>query len=192
MLRSEWDVAVSESGKLVQWPEYAQSANIWAVYWSRSSQHEITSAWNFCGMVPATAGKPDEGYQVMDPPEITRDPFSRFLLNFVQIFVSCDAMTLDVVMTQQDQAREHRNREGELCQTTRHKRSNQCTDNRSSDSIRSIARSVTGTAITPVRSQPMGAMAPKASNAFSSFKSEETGQMCPRQAAMAISPSQKG
>ena len=34
MLRSEWDVLpFLESGKLVQvLPEYAQSANIWAVY----------------------------------------------------------------------------------------------------------------------------------------------------------------
>src|SRR5699024_1830365 len=48
-------------------------------------------------------------------------------------------------------------------------------------------------AITPVRSQPMGAMAPKAvATPFPPLNPKKTGQMCPRQAAMAIKPSQKG
>ena len=56
MLRSEWDVLpFLESGKLVRvLPEYAQSANIWAVC------VEFLSAW-----CQQRLGKPDEGYQIM-------------------------------------------------------------------------------------------------------------------------------
>lgn len=61
MLRSEWDVLpFLESGKLVQvLPEYAQSANIWAVYREPLyPQHEITCLRGISGgMVPATAGQ---------------------------------------------------------------------------------------------------------------------------------------
>lgn len=69
MLRSEWDVLpFLESGKLVQvLPEYAQSANIWAVYREplyRSMKLrvcvEFLAAW-----CQQRLGKPDEGYQVM-------------------------------------------------------------------------------------------------------------------------------
>ncbi|STE94991.1 Uncharacterised protein [Escherichia coli] len=99
------------------------------------------------------------------------------------------------MMTQQDQAREHRNREGELwLKPPDIKRSNQCTDNRSSDEYplnSTVSNQVP--AITPVRSQPMGAMAPKAvATPFPPLNPKKTGQMCPRQAAMAIKPSQKG
>lgn len=49
MLRSEWDVLpFLESGKLVRvLPEYAQSANIWAVTGAALSQHEITCLCDF-------------------------------------------------------------------------------------------------------------------------------------------------
>ncbi len=69
MLRSEWDVLpFLESGKLVRvLPEYAQSANIWAVYREplyRSMKLrvcvEFLAAW-----CQQRLGKPDEGYQVM-------------------------------------------------------------------------------------------------------------------------------
>ncbi len=65
----EWDVLpFLESGKLVQvLPEYAQSANIWAVYREplyRSMKLrvcvEFLAAW-----CQQRLGKPDEGYQVM-------------------------------------------------------------------------------------------------------------------------------
>ena len=69
MLRSEWDVLpFLESGKLVRvLPEYAQSANIWAVYREplyRSMKLrvcvEFLAAW-----CQQRLGKPDEGYQVL-------------------------------------------------------------------------------------------------------------------------------
>lgn len=68
MLRSEWDVQpFLASGKLVRvLPEYAQSANIWAVYQEplyRSVKLrvcvEFLAAW-----CQKRLGKPDEGYQV--------------------------------------------------------------------------------------------------------------------------------
>ncbi len=47
--------------------------------------------------------------------------------------------------------------------------------------------------MTPVKSQPIGAMAPNAvATPFPPLKPKKTGQICPRQAAIAISPSQKG
>lgn len=67
MLRSEWDVQpFLTSGKLVRvLPEYAQSANIWAVYQEplyRSVKLrvcvEFLAAW--CQQRP---GRPNEGYQ---------------------------------------------------------------------------------------------------------------------------------
>ncbi len=69
MLRSEWDVQpFLVSGKLVRvLPEYAQSANIWAVYQEplyRSVKLrvcvEFLAAW-----CQQRLGKPDEGYQVL-------------------------------------------------------------------------------------------------------------------------------
>ncbi|MFW0765684.1 LysR family transcriptional regulator [Trabulsiella odontotermitis] len=72
MLRSQWDVQpFLASGKLVQvLPEYAQSANIWAVYQEplyRSVKLrvcvEFLATWCQCRL-----GKPDEGYQVPHHP----------------------------------------------------------------------------------------------------------------------------
>ena len=69
MLRSEWDVQpFLASGKLVRvLPEYAQSANIWAVYREplyRSMKLrvcvEFLAAW-----CQQRLGKPNEGYQVL-------------------------------------------------------------------------------------------------------------------------------
>ena len=48
-------------------------------------------------------------------------------------------------------------------------------------------------AITPVRSQPIGAIAPKAvATPLPPLKPKKTGQMWPTQAAIAMSPSQNG
>ncbi|EDP8644871.1 L-tartrate utilization transcriptional activator TtdR [Salmonella bongori] len=69
MLRSEWDVQpFLQSGELVRvLPDYAQSANIWAVYREplyRSVKLrvcvEFLAAW-----CQQRLGKPDEGYQVL-------------------------------------------------------------------------------------------------------------------------------
>ncbi len=68
MLRSEWDVLpFLESGKLVRYCRSMHKAPIFGLFTgSRSMQHEITCLCGISGgMVPATAGKPDEGYQVM-------------------------------------------------------------------------------------------------------------------------------
>lgn len=67
MLRSEWDVMpFLESGKLVRvLPEYAQSANIWAIYQEPLYRNarlrvcvEFLAAW-----CQHRLGRPDEGYQ---------------------------------------------------------------------------------------------------------------------------------
>lgn len=99
------------------------------------------------------------------------------------------------MMTQQDQAREHRNREGELwLKPPDIKRSNQCTDNRSQRQYPlNSTVSNPGSRHYSGEIPANGAMAPKAvATPFPPLNPKKTGQMCPRQAAMAIKPSQKG
>lgn len=92
MLRSEWDVLpFLESGKLVQvLPEYAQSANIWAVYRELLYRSmKFVSARNFWRHGASNGwASPMKAIRSCRSTRNHSGSFSRFLLNFVQIFVS--------------------------------------------------------------------------------------------------------
>lgn len=112
---------------LTEWREYCRSirANIWVVYREPPLSHELQFR-EF--MAPATAGRRRLTVRE-DPPEIT--DFSRF--EFVQILSPDDAMTLDVAAMSRIRQEIPKPKVNCGLKPPDIKRSNQCTDNRSSD-----------------------------------------------------------